>query len=65
MEGDNYLLKAFVVCQKGKSVSERELSEHCAKRLSDNAQPYKYEIIDELPRRSSGKVNYQLLDNQE
>ena len=64
-EGDNYLLKAFVVCQEGKSVSERELSEHCTKRLSDNDKPYMYKIIDELPRTSAGKVNKRLLENQE
>ena len=64
-KGDNYLLKAYVVCQEGQNVSEKELIEHCAKRLSNNAQPYKYEIIDELPRTSAGKVNYRLLENQE
>ena len=64
-KGGNYLLKAYVVCQEGQNVSEKELIEHCAKRLSNNAQPYKYEIIDELPRTSAGKVNYRLLENQE
>ena len=34
-KGGNYLLKAYVVCQEGQNVSEKELIEHCAKRLSN------------------------------
>jgi len=60
--GENYLLKAYVVCQDGINVTEEELSNHCKGLLSENARPSKFEIINELPRTSAGKVDYKYLE---
>lgn len=63
-QGDNYLLKAFVVIHNHGSVSEKELQKHCREHLSENAQPAAFVIVDSLPRTAAGKIDYRRLENE-
>ncbi|CAD7067367.1 unnamed protein product [Tilletia caries] len=48
---------AFVVLKTSSSgVSEDELRKHCITRMSKFAVPAKFEVIDELPKNSTGKI---------
>jgi long-chain acyl-CoA synthetase len=48
--------KAFVVVKEGKSLSEEQIIEHCAKHLAKFKLPAEVEFLDVLPRNASGKV---------
>jgi len=52
-------LKAMVEARPG--VSVEELSAFVAERLADYKVPKDWELVDELPRDSSGKVRKRLL----
>ena len=49
-------LKAFVVRQDGKDVSEDELKSHVKQNLAGYKVPREVVFIDELPRNATGKV---------
>ena len=49
-------LKAFVVLEDGKDVSEDDLKQHVKSNLAGYKVPREVEFLDELPRNSTGKV---------
>jgi fatty-acyl-CoA synthase len=49
-------LKAFVVPRDGKTPSAEELKAHVKKNLARFKVPRDVELLDELPRNSTGKV---------
>jgi fatty-acyl-CoA synthase len=52
---------AYVVVAPGKSLDVPTLEAHCRKRLAKFKVPKRYEIIENLPRTPSGKVQKHLL----
>jgi acyl-CoA ligase (AMP-forming) (exosortase A-associated) len=58
-------IKAFVVPADGQPVDRRALLEHCGRRLPRYMVPRDIEVLDELPRTSSGKVDYPALRGRE
>ena len=52
---------AFVVVAPGRSLDVTTLEAHCRKRLAKFKVPKRYEIIENLPRTPSGKVQKHLL----
>ena len=48
--------KAFVVLKPGRDVGEQELIDHCRARIARYKAPKAVEVVDELPRTSTGKV---------
>jgi fatty-acyl-CoA synthase len=48
--------KAFVVLKPGNEAGERELIDHCRGRIAHFKAPKAIELIDELPKTSTGKV---------
>lgn len=54
-------IKAFVVPNEGESVDENELLEVCATVMPRHMIPRSIEILDELPKTSSGKIDYPAL----
>lgn len=48
---------AFVVPQDGAAVDADALLAHCAERLSGFKKPKRIEVVDELPKASTGKVS--------
>ncbi|WP_409292829.1 long-chain-fatty-acid--CoA ligase [Peribacillus sp. SCS-37] len=55
------LVKAFVVPKEGKTIDLDDLKEFCYQQLSRYKVPKNFEIIDELPRNSVGKILKRLL----
>ena len=49
-------IKAFVALKEGHEVSAEELLEFSRERLSASKYPRLYEILDELPKGSTGKI---------
>jgi acyl-CoA synthetase (AMP-forming)/AMP-acid ligase II len=49
-------VKALVVVAEGKSVTERELIDHCRSRLAHYKCPTSVELRDTLPRTATGKL---------
>jgi len=49
--------KAYVVLKPGKSVTPRELTVYCLKRLANFKCPRYVEIVPSLPRTSTGKID--------
>jgi long-chain acyl-CoA synthetase len=49
-------VKAFVVLQKGASVDEDALIDHCHDHVARYKCPNKVLIVDELPRNTFGKL---------
>ncbi|GGE42312.1 long-chain-fatty-acid--CoA ligase [Pullulanibacillus camelliae] len=49
-------VKAFVVPKAGQTLSEEDLNRHCRKHLAAFKVPHIYEIRDELPKTSIGKI---------
>jgi len=49
-------VKALVVVAEGKSVTERELIDHCRARLAHYKCPTSVELRDTLPRTATGKL---------
>jgi len=54
-------LKAFVVPIGGDGISIKELKSYCGLKLPGYMVPESFEILDELPKTSTGKVNRPLL----
>ena len=49
-------VKAFVVCETGVTLSEREVRRECEKRLESYMVPSEVVFVPELPRTDTGKV---------
>lgn len=49
-------IKAFVSVKNGANVSEKELIEHCRKRISAYKVPRNVEFVPEIPKNLSGKI---------
>jgi len=49
------------VASRNSSLNKADLREHCRERLSHNKVPYKYTIVERLPRTNTGKVNKHVL----
>jgi len=56
-------IKAFVVAREDQPPDADRLQEFCAQRLPRYMVPKVIEYIDELPKTSSGKVDYRALQN--
>lgn len=59
------IIKAFVVAKDGDPVDAQELLAHCGERLPRYMVPRKVEALEELPKTSSGKVDYPALRRRE
>jgi len=49
-------VKAFVVCETGVALSEREVRRECEKRLESFMVPRQVVFVSELPRTDTGKI---------
>lgn len=58
-------IMAFVVPHDGKSVDEEALLAFCAEKMPRYMVPKGVEILDELPKTTSGKVDYPALRRRE
>jgi acyl-CoA ligase (AMP-forming) (exosortase A-associated) len=58
-------IKAFVVSQHETGVDADALLEHVAEHLPRHMVPREVELLDELPKTSSGKIDYPLLRRRE
>lgn len=58
-------IKAFVVVREGETTTPEDLIAHCAERLPRYMVPRAVEILSELPKTSSGKVDYPALRRRE
>ncbi|MEI7539091.1 MAG: long-chain fatty acid--CoA ligase, partial [Comamonadaceae bacterium] len=47
---------AFIVAQRGASVSEQALDQHCLQTIARFKRPKQYRFVDELPKNNYGKV---------
>ena len=59
--------KAYVVLKKDCIADEnllQKIKAHCEKNLSRHSVPYKYEIVEELPKTAYGKVDIRKLQNE-
>jgi long-chain acyl-CoA synthetase len=54
-------VKAIVVQEPGRTVTEEDIMEHCRELLARFKWPRHVEIVDELPRHETGKVRRRLL----
>jgi len=58
-------IKAFVVARNGDSVNTEEVISHCGDKLPRYMVPTAIEVVSEMPRTSSGKVDYPALRRRE
>ena len=58
-------VKVFVVSRDGESVDKDELLAYCAEKMPRYMVPKSIEIVDDLPKTSSGKVDYPSLRRRE
>jgi acyl-CoA ligase (AMP-forming) (exosortase A-associated) len=58
-------IKAFVVPRDGQPIDPQALIEHCGSRLPRYMLPKTIEVLEELPKTSSGKVDYPALRRRE
>jgi len=58
-------IKAFVVLRDGKALSPDELIAYCAEKMPRYMVPRAVEILNELPKTTSGKVDYPALRRRE
>lgn len=58
-------IKAFVVPRDGQALSPDELIAYCAEKMPRYMVPQAVEILDELPKTTSGKVDYPALRRRE
>jgi len=49
-------IKAFVVCDDGHQLSERDVLRHCSQHLEDFMMPKYVEFCSSLPKTTSGKI---------
>jgi acyl-CoA ligase (AMP-forming) (exosortase A-associated) len=54
-------ITAFVVPAEGNSLDEEALRAHCAEKMPPYMMPKVFEILERMPRTSSGKVDYPAL----
>jgi acyl-CoA ligase (AMP-forming) (exosortase A-associated) len=54
-------VKAFVVAREGETVDTGALTEFCAARMPRHMVPAVIEVLDELPKTGTGKVDYPAL----
>ena len=57
--------KAFVVLKPGREAGEQELIDHCRARIARYKAPKAVELVDELPKTSTGKVKKHYLRERE
>lgn len=50
------VIVAFVVTQRGSSVSAQDLDAYCLKEIARFKRPKRYELVDRLPKNNYGKV---------
>jgi acyl-CoA ligase (AMP-forming) (exosortase A-associated) len=58
-------IKAFVVARDGERLDTDQLIEHCGSRLPRYMLPKTVEVLGEMPKTSSGKVDYPALRRRE
>jgi acyl-CoA synthetase (AMP-forming)/AMP-acid ligase II len=58
-------IKAFVVPRGGDEINTEALLAHCARKMPRYMVPKVIAILTELPKTSSGKVDYALLRRRE
>lgn len=58
-------IKAFVVLKSGDPVTSQDLLAHCGEKLPRYMVPKTIEVVEELPKTSSGKVDYPALRRRE
>jgi len=58
-------IKAFVVAKDGAPLLAEDLIAHCGEKLPRYMVPKTIEIVEELPKTSSGKVDYPSLRRRE
>ena len=58
-------VKAFVVAKEGEIADPHSLLDFCAERMPRYMLPKCIDVLDELPKTSSGKVNYPALRQRE
>jgi acyl-coenzyme A synthetase/AMP-(fatty) acid ligase len=58
-------IKAFVVPRDGEALDLGELIAHCGEKLPRYMVPRSLEILEELPKTSTGKVDYPALRRRE
>ena len=58
-------IKVFIALNDNVSLSEEELLDHCAKKLPQFMMPRDVEILTDLPRTGSGKIDIALLRKME
>ena len=58
-------IKAFVVARDGNTLDTDALLAYCAEKMPRYMVPKAFEVIDELPKTSSGKVDYPALRRRE
>jgi acyl-CoA ligase (AMP-forming) (exosortase A-associated) len=58
-------IKAFVVAKDGAALLVEDLIAHCGERLPRYMVPKMIEVLEELPKTSSGKVDYPSLRRRE
>jgi acyl-CoA synthetase (AMP-forming)/AMP-acid ligase II len=58
-------IKAFVVARDGEPIDANALIEHCGTRLPRYMLPKTVEVLSEMPKTSSGKVDYPALRRRE
>jgi acyl-CoA ligase (AMP-forming) (exosortase A-associated) len=59
------VVKVFVVAKDGTPVDPQELLQICAEKMPRYMVPKSLEVLDELPKTSSGKVDYPALRRRE
>jgi fatty-acyl-CoA synthase len=57
--------KAFVALRPGQTATEQEIIEFCKSRIARYKAPAAVEILDELPKTSTGKVQKFVLRDKE
>jgi acyl-coenzyme A synthetase/AMP-(fatty) acid ligase len=58
-------IKAFVVSKNGDGIDRNALFGFCAEKMPRHMVPKAVEVLDELPKTTSGKVDYPALRRRE
>jgi acyl-coenzyme A synthetase/AMP-(fatty) acid ligase len=58
-------IKAFLVAKEGESLDGEALLQHCAEKMPRHMVPKCLEFLPELPKTSSGKIDYPALRRRE
>lgn len=54
-------IKAFLVCDKGAKLTEKDILKHCSENLESFALPKHIEILEQLPKTPHGKIDKKVL----